>query len=73
MSARTALEIEDTIARNAPLVDRTPFAHNIIGLEMNILQTTYGYTLDQIKAIVRKNKLDKKGWSHILKMEDKKM
>ena len=68
MTTRNALEIEADIARNAPLVDKTPYAHNIIGLNLNILETTYGYTKDQIKAIVRKNKLDKKGWGYILKM-----
>ena len=65
---RTALEIEDDIARNAKLIDKTEFAHNIVGLNLNILSTQEGYTLDQIKAIVRKNKLDKKGWGYILKM-----
>jgi hypothetical protein len=69
-TARTCFEIEDNIAANAPLVDRTPFAHNIIGLELNILQTTYGYTLDRIKKIVKRNKLDKKGWGYILKLEE---
>lgn len=65
---KTALEIENDIARNAPLVDKTPFAHNIIGLNLNILQTTYDYTLDQIKTVVKRNEFDKKGWSYILEM-----
>ena len=68
MTTRTALEIEADIARNAPLVDKAPYAHNIIGLNLNILETTYGYKIDQIKSIVRKNKLEKKGWGYILKM-----
>jgi len=70
MATRTAREIEANIAKNAPLVDIAPFSHNIIGLELNILKTNNGYTLDQIKAIVRKYKLDKKGWGYILKLEE---
>jgi len=70
MATRTAREIEANIAKNAPLVDIAPFSHNIIGLELNILKTNNGYTLDQIKEIVRKYKLDKKGWGYILKLEE---
>ena len=70
MATRTAREIEASIEKNAPLVDIAPFSHNIIGLELNILKTNNGYTLDQIKAIVRKYKLDKKGWGYILKLEE---
>ena len=68
MATRTALEIEEYISKMAKLVGKTEFAHNIVGFELNILQTTYGYTLDQIKSIVKKNKLDKKGWGYVLNM-----
>jgi len=66
MTTRTAADIEILIAENSKLLDKTPYAHNIIAINLQILETNHGYTDEQIKAIIVKNKLNKKGWGHLL-------
>lgn len=57
---KTLEEWRDVIRQNAPLVDRMPYAHNIIGLALNAIDKLTGEA--EVEKAIKDFGLDKKGW-----------
>ena len=54
----------ESIANETPYIDIKPYSHNIISLQLSIIENEGG--LEKVKECIKKFKLDKKGWGWIL-------
>ena len=59
-----------SIAEESKYIDIKPYSHNIVGLELQILNKNHNYDNEKIKLVVKTFGLDKKGWGYLLKDEN---
>ena len=57
---KTLEDWREVVRQNAPLVDRTPYAHNIIGAALSAIAEMAGDK--EAKKAIKEFGLDKKGW-----------
>ncbi len=57
---KTLEDYREIVRQNAPLVDRTPYAHNIIGLALRAIDKLAGKA--EAEKTIKEFGLDKKGW-----------
>jgi hypothetical protein len=56
---KTLEDWREIVRQNAPLVDRTPYAHNIIGIALSAIDKLAGEA--ETKKTIKEFGLDKKG------------
>ena len=56
-----------SIAEESKYIDIKPYSHNIVGLNLQILNKNHNYDDEKIKLVVKTFGLDKKGWGYLLK------
>ena len=66
MEKQTEEMVLQTIENESKYIDIKPFSHNIVGLELQMLSEQFNYTNAQIKEVVKKYNLHKKGWAYVL-------
>ena len=47
-------------------IDIKPYSHNLVMINLTILENNHQYDAEKIKLVVRSFGLDKKGWKHLL-------
>jgi hypothetical protein len=65
---KTKEELISIIKKEIPYVDKKPYSHNIINIQLEILGKKYG--MEEAKKLIKKTKLKNLGWGHILKMNE---
>ena len=56
----TKEEIINTIKKEIPFIDVKPYSHNIINLNLMILEKKYGQ--EEVNKLIKKTKLKDLGW-----------
>lgn len=64
MSDKTKEQIIEKIKQEIPFVDIKPFSHNIISLELRLLEKKYGE--EEVKNLIKSTKLKDLGWGHFI-------
>ena len=67
-SSEKIIKILTKIDEEIPYIDIKPYSHNIIGLQLDMLEKLTNE--DNIKKVVKEKGLDKLGWGHILEEEE---
>jgi hypothetical protein len=55
------VKIRESIIKEIPYIDIKPYSHNIIGLQLSVIDKKYGH--DEVVKTIKEFELDKKGWS----------
>ena len=61
-------KIINTIKAEIPYIDVKPYSHNIIQLELDILEKHYG--IEEVLKLIETTELKNLGWGYILKMNE---
>ena len=68
MSNKTKDQIIEKIKQEIPFIDVKPFSHNIISLELRLLEEKYGEK--EVYNLINSTDLKYKGWGHIVLESD---
>tara|TARA_B110000285_G_scaffold219304_1_gene269746 strand:- start:605 stop:805 length:201 start_codon:yes stop_codon:yes gene_type:complete len=61
---KTKQQIIDTIKKHLELIDIKPYSHNIIGLQLNLLERVASQ--EAVIELVRTTELQNLGWGYLL-------
>jgi len=64
MSDKTKEQIIEKIKQEIPFIDVKPFSHNIISLELRLLEEKFGE--EEVYNLINSTDLKYKGWGHIV-------
>lgn len=60
------LETLVKILDESQFIDIKPYSHNLVMINLTILERNHEYDAEKIKLVVRTFGLDKKGWKYLL-------
>jgi hypothetical protein len=71
LQIKTKQDIINIIKREIPFVGKRPYSHNIINLELNILDERYGEK--EVVELIKNTDLKILGWGHIITIYEQKL